>query len=153
MNLDSLYMTLPALSAVCTVSVIIVKAAVALIKTMTAKFEGQMIEKFKSFELSTTQTNNTIKDEVHQLRTSMERKFDHLERDSKESRTELKEYVASEFKKMDERMTRYETTQLQHKDKIHEVEKDLLQFKLTVNTCCARNHSSSSSTSSHSAVE
>ena len=132
MDLQSLYVALPALSAVCSVSFIIVKAAVSLIKTMTAKFEGQMLEKFTSFEKNSTLTNNTIKDEVSMLRESLEKKLDHIEKESHDSRVELREYVSAEFRKIDDRMSRYENIQLEQKDQIHKVEMDLVNFKIDI---------------------
>lgn len=132
MDYNQLIVALPALTSIATVSAIIVKAAIGLIKTMTAKFEAQITERFKAYDVQ----NMALKDDIYHFRESVESKFNQLDHENRQSRTEMKEYVADEFRKMDDRITRYENIQMQHKDQIHSVEKSLMQFKLDIAQIC-----------------
>lgn len=139
MEPTQLLIVLPALASVATVATVIVKAAIGLIRSMTAKFEAQATEKFKSFETQTLQTTSAIKEDIRMFRNSVEHKFTQLETENRDSRSEMREYVATEFRKMDDRISRFETSQIAQVEKIHEVEKALLEFKLEINRACIQN--------------
>jgi hypothetical protein len=112
---DTLISAGPAITAICTVSVILVKVMTVLIKNVMAKFESEMTSKVQSLSISTELSNKFVKDEID------EQKFDHLESGNEKFRTEI-----------NDRLTRYETVQLEQKDEIHHVEKELLSYKLEV---------------------
>jgi len=118
---DTLISAGPAITAICTVSVILVKVMTVLIKNVMAKFESEMTSKVQSLSISTELSNKFVKDEIDELRLVFEQKFDHLESGNEKFRTEI-----------NDRLTRYETVQLEQKDEIHHVEKELLSYKLEV---------------------
>lgn len=121
----SLYETVvtaaPAITAICTVAVLISKVLIAMMKNIMTKFESEVTEKMKSIQVNNDQTTKFVKNEFDRLWNQVESKVDHMESGNERFRTEI-----------NDRLTRYEMIQIEQKDEIHRVEKEFLNYKAEI---------------------